>query len=155
LLFLNPEKDNKKSISCIWLSFDLSTLHFIITCCILFRSFRLISVFDFKYKLDYNKYKLREEFYLKVKLNLPIYLESKIISYLNLILKILGLIFLILLSVLITSYFLNLTEVTLLKDFIFCGSPDDILSNPVFKIIWYAFHILEIIFLFYSLLRLR
>jgi len=68
MLFLNPENKNQNTFSCIWLSFDLSSLHFIITSCIISRSFRLIAVFDFKYKLDYNKYRLREIFYLKVNL---------------------------------------------------------------------------------------
>lgn len=66
MLFLNPDKNNQNTFSCVWLSFDLSTLHFILASCIIFRSFRLIAVFDFKYKLDYNKYRLKEAFYLKV-----------------------------------------------------------------------------------------
>ena len=55
-------------MSCKWLSYDLSTLHFIVGFSIIFRALRLIAVFDYKYRLDYNKYRLKESFYLKVKI---------------------------------------------------------------------------------------
>jgi hypothetical protein len=66
ILFLNPQTNNQNSFSCIWMGFDLSTLHYLISYCIIFRAFRLISVFDHNQKIDFNKSQLKETFYLKV-----------------------------------------------------------------------------------------
>ena len=66
ILFLNPKINNQNSFACIWMGFDLSTLHYLLTFSIIFRAFRLISVFDYRQKIDFNKCQLKEMYYLKV-----------------------------------------------------------------------------------------
>jgi hypothetical protein len=66
ILFLNPLKNNQNSFSCMWMGFDLSTLHYLLSYCIIFRAFRLISVFDHNQKIDFKKTQLKESLYLKV-----------------------------------------------------------------------------------------
>lgn len=66
LLFLNPNKNNQNTFACKWMSFDLSTLHYLLSFSLVFRSLRLDLIYTHNNKLNFNKKQMREKFYLKV-----------------------------------------------------------------------------------------
>jgi hypothetical protein len=67
ILYLNQNENNTKSLTCILFSYNSNVLHFMLILPYIFRAFRLLNVFNFKYfNTNFHKTKLREAYYLKV-----------------------------------------------------------------------------------------
>ena len=66
-LFLNSKSQNSDSFTCKFYIFNTNILHFLLILPNIFRSLRLVDIFDIKlYKIHDMRHKLKEYYYLKV-----------------------------------------------------------------------------------------